>query len=330
MRTASLALALGAAALARPRTPSRTSAGAPRPFRSRPLGTLRPGARRPLHDTPPRAGRDPPGGDPPAEPPPAHVRRGERRGLLERRREADHLPAPNAAEGLSCDQQFVMDVDGPAGAADGLERRRGAPPAATSTTATAASSSPPRTSPTPPARRRPTISKGYVWPMLDGYDIYTSRPDGSRLRRLTEHAGLRRRGHPLAGRQDDRLHLGAGRRPRDLHDDDRRHEREAPHARAGLRRRPVLLPRRQAHRVPRATPTPTRPASPATRRCSPSTWYRPRDLEIWVMNADGTNKHQVTKLGAASFAPVLPPGRPAHHLLDATTRTRAAGTSTSG
>ena len=35
--------------------------------------------------------------------------------------------------------------------------------------------------------------------------------------------------------------------------------------------------------------------------------YRPGALEIWVMDADGANKRQVTKLGAASFAPYFHP-----------------------
>ena len=37
---------------------------------------------------------------------------------------------------------------------------------------------------------------------------------------------------------------------------------------------------------------------------------RPGNLEIWVMNADGSNKHQVTHNGAANFAPYwLPDGK---------------------
>ncbi len=35
---------------------------------------------------------------------------------------------------------------------------------------------------------------------------------------------------------------------------------------------------------------------------------RPNKLEIWVMDADGRNKKQVTRLGAASFAPFILPG----------------------
>jgi TolB protein len=33
----------------------------------------------------------------------------------------------------------------------------------------------------------------------------------------------------------------------------------------------------------------------------------PNNFEIWVMNADGSNKRQVTKLGSASFAPFFTP-----------------------
>src|SRR5713101_9787065 len=36
---------------------------------------------------------------------------------------------------------------------------------------------------------RPDYSKGYVWPVYDGYDIYTAKPDGSDLKQLTNTPG---------------------------------------------------------------------------------------------------------------------------------------------
>ncbi|NIQ94359.1 MAG: hypothetical protein GWN87_09200, partial [Desulfuromonadales bacterium] len=36
---------------------------------------------------------------------------------------------------------------------------------------------------------RPDYSRGYVWPVYEGYDIFTARPDGSDLRRLTSTPG---------------------------------------------------------------------------------------------------------------------------------------------
>ncbi len=41
---------------------------------------------------------------------------------------------------------------------------------------------------------------------------------------------------------------------------------------------------------------------------------RPGNLEMWVMNADGSGKRQVTRNGAANFAPVLAARRQADHL----------------
>ena len=41
------------------------------------------------------------------------------------------------------------------------------------------------------------------------------------------------------------------------------------------------------------------------RRLHAENLVRPSKLEIWIMDADGKNKKQVTKLGCASFAPFI-------------------------
>ena len=38
-------------------------------------------------------------------------------------------------------------------------------------------------------RRRPSYARGYVWPIYDGYDIYSANPDGSGLKPLTRTPG---------------------------------------------------------------------------------------------------------------------------------------------
>ena len=54
---------------------------------------------------------------------------------------------------------------------------------------------------------------------------------------------------------------------------------------------------------------PTDPAEiqAGQRICSKQHMIVPLTFEVWVMNADGSNKRQVTKLDAASFAPFFTP-----------------------
>ncbi|MBC7671122.1 MAG: PD40 domain-containing protein, partial [Polaromonas sp.] len=87
-------------------------------------------------------------------------------------------------DGRSCDQEFIMNVDG-----------SGAHRVSTGTGKTTCGfffandqrilfgSSHAEQRDCPP---KPDPSKGYVW-RLDPYDMYTARPDGSELRRLTSY-----------------------------------------------------------------------------------------------------------------------------------------------
>ena len=69
---------------------------------------------------------------------------------------------------------------------------------------------------------------------------------------------LHRRGHALARRQDDRVHVAQGRRPRHLHDERRRHEHEAADAprRATTAARSSRTTARRSSIAPGTRPTP--------------------------------------------------------------------------
>src|SRR6185503_8450003 len=92
-----------------------------------------------------------------------------------------------SAEGVPCDQEFILDL------ASGSSKRVSNGQGKTTcgffmdkdrrvlyaSTHLAAAECPPR----------PDYSRGYVWPMYAGYDIFTSRTDGGDLRRLTDTPG---------------------------------------------------------------------------------------------------------------------------------------------
>ena len=87
---------------------------------------------------------------------------------------------------------------------------------------------------------------------------------------------LRRRGHGVARRLAHRVHQHARRRHRALHHEDRRHRRPAGDQPRGLRRRRLLLARRQASRLARDVSRDRRrlrrlpaPAGPAPRPARP-------------------------------------------------------------
>ena len=153
-----------------------------------------------------------------------------------------------------------------------------------------------------------------------------------RQRHSPAHQGrLQRRIHHHARRQAHRLHLHAQWRPRHLHHGRGRLQREAAHARTRLRRRALLVLRRQKDRLPRRASARRPSRSRTTRTSTPRGLIRPGNLELWVMNADGSGKHQVTHNGAANFAPYwLPDGKRIVFSSNMTTpKTRRGSTSTS-
>ena len=158
---------------------------------------------------------------------------------------------------------------------------------------------------------RPDFSKGYVWAVYPTFDIFTARPDGSDLKQLTNTPGydaettITRDGKHLVftSMRDGDLDVytmdGNGRNVRRLTNelgydggpfwsyDGKQIVYRAYHPQTEKEKSDYLgLLKQNLIRI------------------------RPTTLEIWVMNADGSNKRQVTHNGKANFGPYFfPDGR---------------------
>ncbi|PYN95956.1 MAG: hypothetical protein DMD91_23215 [Candidatus Rokuibacteriota bacterium] len=151
----------------------------------------------------------------------------------------------------------------------------------------------------------PDRSSGYVWPIYPTYDIFAAGVDGSQLTRLTDNVGYDAEGAIgpdgrivfTSLRQGD-LDLytmdGDGRNVRRLTDEPG-YDGGAFYSWDG---RMIVF---RAHR-PR-----TREELEEYRELLARSLVRPRALELYVMRADGTGLRQVTRNGAANFAPFMHP-----------------------
>jgi Tol biopolymer transport system component len=206
-------------------------------------------------------------------------------------------------EGGACDQQYVMNVDG-------SDLRRVSTGAGKTTcgyfydgdrrilfssTHAADSACPPR----------PDPSRGYVWG-LDPFEIYTARPDGSDLQRLTNWNAYTAEGTVSP---DGRSIVFTSTRDGDLEiytmNVDGSNVRRLTNS-PGYDGGPFYSP--DGTRIVYRAYHPTDSAELATYRdLLGRNMVRPNRMEIWVMNADGTGQRQVTQLGGANFAPYFTP-----------------------
>jgi TolB protein len=149
---------------------------------------------------------------------------------------------------------------------------------------------------------RPDYSKGYVWPVYPGFDIFAANPDGSGLMQLTDAPGYD--AEATISRNGKHI-VFTSMRNGDLDiyvmDADGRHVKQLTHE-LGYDGGPFFSPDGQ-HIVYRAYHPVGAKQIAEYKDLLAQNLVRPTSLEIWVMAASGRHKRQVTKLGAASFAP---------------------------
>ena len=147
----------------------------------------------------------------------------------------------------------------------------------------------------------PGFDMGYVWPVYDSYDIFTANPDGSGLSRITDTDGY----DAEATIGPDGRVVFTSVRDGDMEiysmngdgsDVTRLTDRPGPDG------GPFFSPD-GSKIVFRAREIAPGPELDDYRSLLEQGLWRPTALEIFVMDADGSNLRQVTDLGGASFAP---------------------------
>jgi dipeptidyl aminopeptidase/acylaminoacyl peptidase len=212
-----------------------------------------------------------------------------------------HTPPPDTA---GCDQEFIIHVDG-----SGLRRVSDGQGRTTcgwffagdrrvfyASTEAVGPACPPR----------PDYSHGYVWALYD-YDIYASDADGGHKIRLTANPGYDAEGTLSP---DGKTIVFTSERDGDLDiytmNVDGTGVRRLTHT-LGYDGGPTFSP--DGTLIVYRAYHPSTPAdSTEYRSLLAQGVVRPTKMDLWVMNADGSNQRQITHLAGASFAPAFYPG----------------------
>jgi TolB protein len=153
---------------------------------------------------------------------------------------------------------------------------------------------------------RPDYSHGYVWPIHNSYVIYTADLDGGNLRPLTDAPGY----NAEATISRDGKHIVfTSTRNGDIDiytmDADGSHVRQLTHE---LGYDGGAFFSYDGKKIVYRAEHPTTPSQTSDYKDLLSRGLvRPGNLEIWVMDANGKHKHQVTENGAANFGPYWHP-----------------------
>jgi len=219
----------------------------------------------------------------------------------------------HSGEGVPCDQMYTMQVDAPDGkppvpklVSTGKGRTTCGYffPAGDrilfSSTHNASAECPPR----------PDYSHGYVWPIYNSYEIYTSKPDGSDLRPLT-HSPNSYNAESTISRDGQKIVFTSTRNgDLDIYtmNADGSDVRQLTHE---LGYDGGAFFSYDGKKIVYRSQQPKTPEEIADYKDLLSRGLiRPGNLEIWVMDADGSHKRQITHNGAANFAPYFfPDGR---------------------
>jgi Tol biopolymer transport system component len=218
-------------------------------------------------------------------------------------RDGQWLTFQSTRDGRACDQQYVMRVDG-----TGLQRVSNGNGKTTcgwflpDGQRLFFASSHAHDSTCPP---RPDPSQGYVWG-LDRFDIYAANRDGTGMRRLTNYNVYTAEG---VLSPDGRRIVFTSLKDGDLDiytmnvdgSDVRRLTTSV-----GYDGGPWWSPD-GTKIVYRAWHPPDSAGLADYKSLLAQRMVRPRQMELWVMNADGTDQRQVTKLGGANFGPSWTP-----------------------
>ena len=206
-------------------------------------------------------------------------------------------------DGRACDQQYVINIDG-----TGLRRVSTGTGKTTcgyfldddrriiyASTHAADTACPPR----------PDPSMGYVW-RLDPFDLYVARKDGSELRRLTNY-GVYTAEATVS--PDGRMIVFTSLKDGDLELYTMRTDgtdiRRLTNAR-GYDGGAFFSP--DSRKIVWRAWHPTDSAGLAAYQgLLDQRLVRPGRMELWIMNADGTDQRQITNLGGANWAPFFTP-----------------------
>lgn len=152
----------------------------------------------------------------------------------------------------------------------------------------------------------PDFSKGYVWAIYPTYDIFSSTADGKNIKQLTNSPGY---DAEATVSPDGKKVIFTSMRDGDLDlyvmDTKGKNVKRLTNE-LGYDGGAFFSP--DGKQIVYRSYHPKTAAEIARyKNRLANNLIEPTVFEVWVMNADGTNKRQVTKLGAASFAPFFTP-----------------------